>query len=213
MHANDTLINPILALVKVKMTMLSTAEWFIIMPSVVPGKYVIPQQTYLQQSKSNHVNEMYDLKGSTFDRYRDPKTSNGKTLLDSNWIQSGNNLGIPQHLLQVFNNSVTRDSLFFKSLNLWDYSLLVAIQQTSPDDPVESLTDGNLFHRDSGGILSKDGSKIYFIGIIDYLMDFNPVAQALSCVAGCLVDQNTIDLVHPNLYQKRWLEFVRKQLD
>ena len=60
-------------------------------------------------------------------------------------------------------------------MNIIDYSLLIGIHnRTSPERPVSARKSNPRWtESDMGGMFSSDGSKIYFMGIIDIMTVYN----------------------------------------
>lgn len=147
-HSNDTLINPIIFHARVMRG--SQRSYYIIMTSSVPGVYLVGQ---------DQMDQVFDMKGSSFDRYKDPsKVSKGDALLDNNWIQSGNVVSVNDSERALLKSVMNRDSEFLMKCNLWDYSLFTALTFNGQGTRIES---GHW----NQGILGSEGR--YYFAIID----------------------------------------------
>lgn len=102
------------------------------------------------------------------------------------------------------------DSQFLKKHNLMDYSLYLAVEQVNPDmvramSQKERSASRNI-------IFSRDLKEAYHIGVIDYLQkwDGSKIRENWWKTRIMLKDRTLLSAVEPNLYQKRWIEFMRK---
>jgi len=79
----------------------------------------------------------------------------------------------------------------------------------------DNCGDRRPFHnKDFGGILSYDGTKLYYIGIIDILTRWTPAKQfehALKTVQ--YADSKGVSCCHPNDYAERFMTFMKRHIE
>ncbi|KAJ3370473.1 1-phosphatidylinositol-3-phosphate 5-kinase [Allomyces arbusculus] len=75
------------------------------------------------------ITKLFDLKGSTRNRYVTPVTGKTQTLLDGNYIElmRSSPLFTREYARKVLTTSIYNDTLFLSKLNIMDYSLLIGI--------------------------------------------------------------------------------------
>ena len=71
------------------------------------------------------------------------------------------------------------------------------------------------FQKCHGGILSKKDEKrrIYYFGIIDLLQKWNSNKKVESLFKGMINEKSKISAIEPNLYAKRFYEFIENLLE
>ena len=68
------------------------------------------------------------------------------------------------------------------------------------------------YERAEGGLRSIDGSKIYFVGIIDILTPYSLKKRAEHTIRSIQYDSQTISCIPPEPYSQRFIEFMDKSL-
>lgn len=102
---------------------------------------------------------LYDLKGVASERHvPDPEAETIRK--DQNWLDDGHRLRVSEADSRYLQEAHSRDTAFLSSCNIMDYSLLVGIASKEHSLPA------------SGPWCSVDGSELYFIGIIDFLVEY-----------------------------------------
>jgi len=81
------------------------------------------------------------------------------------------------------------------------------IPQGSEALPVSS------FQSSHGGIQSTDGSKIYYIGLIDFLVEYTMKKKTETFIKSLHLDLNTVSVINPVQYAKRFRDFISKAFD
>jgi len=144
----------------------------------------------------NQIDTLYDLKGSTLGRQAGPSE---KVQKDLN-IKEPFPIDPPTatRLYQM----IKHDSKFLEKNNLMDYSLLLGVHKVRP---------GTV--RKPNDIKSSDGSAIYYIGIIDYLTDYN-VAKWFETTykAMTTADRAGISAVPSSEYGERFRNFMKRKV-
>jgi len=178
-----------------RITLSNTDIRFIIMNNIF--EYDIP------------LNHIYDLKGTTEERFAD---ENGIELKDINFIKRKNSFYFDKTDYSEFLTTMKKDSLFLsKELNIMDYSFLVSIIEFNTSDhiPKEMYNKNNIkFNYDDELI------KIQIFGIIDILQEWTTWKKCCSlykkfyyrCL--CCNQRVEIDSEKPNIYHKRFIEFI-----
>ena len=65
------------------------------------------------------------------------------------------------------------------------------------------------FESQDGGLVSADGTQIYFLGIIDILTEFNTKKSIEHVARSIFQDKNTVSCVPPDRYGDRFFDFMR----
>jgi 1-phosphatidylinositol-4-phosphate 5-kinase len=146
------------------------------------------------------IHKRYDLKGST--QGRTTKYANNifdptVALKDNDIIDQEEYFVLSSQNAEKLRNAIRRDVVFFKENNIIDYSLLIGIhdKKAIPNTGKQYIKDysavseseditptareftrsvSNPFYEmDDGGIHNWNGEKIYFLGVIDILTEYN----------------------------------------
>ena len=212
----NTLLTRFYGLYRIKQT--TSKEWmcFVVMENL----FFIPQINNLSPQ------EVYDLKGSTVNR--NAKVVSGSVdkstyaLKDNDFKRS---IKIGPHGKSLLLQQIDRDVRWMESHYICDYSLLVGFHtfaEPLPDEPFykvvlksvnRSGNDLSLFRQYKGGMLSADGSEIYFIGVIDILTEFNFKKKSEKIVKSLYYDSSKISAMEPTPYRRRFIKYVASILD
>eukprot|EP00415_Alexandrium_ostenfeldii_P000232 UN0232 len=146
------------------------------------------------------VHETYDLKGSIYNRKKKERESIGK---DEDWLANGCHVRVSAELRRELCAVHELDATLLNSFKIMDYSVLVGIHHLE-----EGEKEGQDWLK-SGGILSEDGSAVYFVGLIDFSIKYSLKKHAetlVNVLKGC--DQRA-SCVSQDSYAMRQVRFVR----
>lgn len=146
----------------------------------------------------NHIDVIYDLKGSTMGRTNQSGKGAFKDL-DFDTREGG--ISLPDDIVSCLLSFIATDVEWLRGQNIIDYSLLVGIHNIT-----------NTSKYDDGGFLSKDKQKIYYFGIIDYLVDYGIKKFAERAFKTFVLGNKSqeISVVDANLYADRFLGYASK---
>uniref|UniRef100_A0A7S2QQZ2 PIPK domain-containing protein n=1 Tax=Lankesteria abbotti TaxID=340204 RepID=A0A7S2QQZ2_9APIC len=132
--------------------------------------------------------------------------------------------------------TIRKDADFCRRQMILDYSLLVGIHykpdtsapkvETNYDSFFVQPTSRSVaaamasaeenkpfYRRDMGGMLSVDGEKLYYMGIIDVLTKWNTVKRVEHSVKSVNRRQAAgVSCVHPDPYAERFVEFISERI-
>ena len=119
--------------------------------------------------------------------------------------------------IKSIKKSMESDIVFFKRLNLMDYSLLfIIIENPNNIDPDYNQIVGLLEDpKYKGHVYTSDNKNyIYIIGIIDYLQKYNLRKRLENFLKGITLgkEKNTISAVEPDYYGNRFKDFMIKNV-
>jgi 1-phosphatidylinositol-4-phosphate 5-kinase len=127
-------------------------------------------------ASAGKINTRFDLKGSIIGRSTPEDQDDTVARKDLDFNQAGLMIALGPEKAKLLIDQIESDSEFFKKIRAVDYSLLVGIHERKRSDRMLEKTKSSR-HRwteaDSGGILSADGTQVYYIGIIDILTVYN----------------------------------------
>merc|ERR1711972_416241 len=138
------------------------------------------------------MREMYDLKGSQFGRSaRSPEETVQK---DNDWISRERRLNLSFAEADQLKTVHVRDADFLCSHGFMDYSILLGIADL--DKKKSRLGVEN-------GWLSEDGSEQYFLGLIDFLVEYGMWKRAEHLMYEARGVGQKASVVDPNFYAER----------
>jgi len=175
-----------------------TALTFVVMANALPRK----------------ADDVYDLKGTTEDRWVDPSSKG--VLKDQNFNVYNHKMFFPGEIAHSLIQQIQDDAEFLHSLGVMDYSLLVGVT------PASKLHHSNGGSSERGatilnGLLERSvkerkGTKtevVFQLGIIDYLQRWTPKKVAAhwlkKTTLGCF---HEIDTEPPAVYYKRFYKYL-----
>eukprot|EP01090_Pellita_catalonica_P013975 TRINITY_DN3453_c0_g1_i1.p1 TRINITY_DN3453_c0_g1~~TRINITY_DN3453_c0_g1_i1.p1 ORF type:complete len:513 (+),score=74.84 TRINITY_DN3453_c0_g1_i1:107-1540(+) len=155
------------------------------------------------------IQMQYDLKGSTIDRYVevDENYDSSIALKDLNFnrkIELG-------RLKGAFMEQVEKDTRWMAGHNICDYSLLLGIHKIEEGDKdIPEKKNISIFKQAGGGVISSDGTELYFLAIIDNLTVYNykKTSEKIFKVALYRYDKHQISAMPPLPYQQRFQRYV-----
>ena len=152
----------------------------------------------------------FDLKGSVQGRRDQIKKGSVLKCLNFMDINSSDKRLVRMDVTQIepMYSLVEADAEFLKSVNVMDYSLLLVIEQIT--DKVQTAYRLETLGRNE--YKSHDNSMIYHVGIIDFLQRWTPQKKMENFLRSRLTDQMQISCVNPELFQQRFLNFIRKEV-
>ncbi|KAG9412391.1 hypothetical protein AC1031_015313 [Aphanomyces cochlioides] len=148
-----------------------------------------------------HVTSVFDLKGSTRNRYVVAKED---VLLDGNFLEKNLGLPCPLHCMSYAKlvAAIKNDVKFLSDNNIMDYSLVIGY---APEVAVDD-TGGN-----DNEMLTTN--RVLMVGIIDYLRHFDFLKRIESVVkSGAMIaGQAAPTVVQPKQYGKRFVDAIEQQ--
>ncbi|CAE7760870.1 Pip5kl1 [Symbiodinium necroappetens] len=157
------------------------------------------------------IQALFDLKGTTEDRWVDPKT--GGCLKDNNFAPI--TLFLDRQDAKMINDCLAADTAFLQEQGIMDYSLLVAL--CPPDDPVpvaETAGHHRVFSaKESRGLWGETRDCTVCLGLVDMLVTYGwkkKVAHLLKALTIGWVDE--IDTMPPHIYAERFCNYFAKKI-
>lgn len=157
---------------------------------------------------------VYDLKGTSEDRWVDPSTKG--VLKDNNFNECSQRMMFPAEHAHQLVQQVQDDAEFLNSLGVMDYSLLVGITQPATVPALNGSVVGPGGATVVKGWLEKSGTldeTVFQLGIIDYLQRWTPkkvMAHWLKkSTIGCFHD---IDTEPPAVYFRRFYGYLHRKM-
>ncbi|RHY08494.1 hypothetical protein DYB36_001442 [Aphanomyces astaci] len=150
---------------------------------------------------TTQIDHVYDLKGSTRNRYLDPPHD---VLLDGNFLERHLGLPCPLHCRSYDKlvEAIRNDVHFLSDNNIMDYSLVIGY---APEVPV-NVDDHDGTNHDV------TTNRVLLVGIIDYLRHFDflkrmeSVGKSVTMIAG----QAAPTVVQPKQYAKRFVDALEQ---
>lgn len=149
------------------------------------------------------IHSHYDLKGSLHHRKKKKDESTGK---DEDWIQDKMQLSPSERKRQEMLEAHEADVQFLQEHGVMDYSVLVGIHNVAQGQA------GPLASSTSAGTPSLCGTKIYFLGLIDFLINFGLRKQAEHLLRAAQGHGQSTSCVHPSDYAARQARFLRSSV-
>ena len=186
------------------------------------------------------IHHKFDLKGSTLNRKASKKERKkmSPTFKDLDFLEMyPDGLYLQSELHDKLLNTIERDCRVLQSLEIMDYSLLLAIhnvtqssqagrarESTGPgpregtswrrlvyhSSPMESIT-ADTHEEECGAIPAKShngDSLLIFIGIIDLLQSYGPAKKLEHTWKSIIHDSHTISVHNPTFYAQRFKTFL-----
>ncbi|CAD8098750.1 unnamed protein product [Paramecium sonneborni] len=158
-------------------------------------------------AKTSNTFRIYDLKGSSYDREVAKKDTNLQkvVLKDLDFLNIEKYLYISQEDASYIAENAIKDSNFFKSQGLIDYSLIVFKILNEKNQNLIPKNQANTFMCD-------DIRYRYHIGIIDYLQEYNVQKQFEKYSKKIIKLNQNLDTSSqdPKIYANRFQQFIRR---
>ena len=184
------------------------------------------QNTILRKNKEDNL-LIFDLKGNTRNRKLGPKEIGTKkrfwmkklhhkkaVFRDLNFVEmnkdlKGGIINLSDEEIESLNETIKKDSLFLEQHSLMDYSLLLAIE--SQRSKLQYPFHNSWQKQNRNAILSTDNNRYFFIGIIDYLQDYNLLKKVERSFKQLTAEDKikSVAAAPPKLYAKRFSDFLR----
>jgi len=200
----------------VKILGLSKVRW----QQVVNGQYVARDEWLIVMSHlfvtDIPIHRKYDLKGSAEGRVvsDEERAQPGFTLRDYDFRDEEGAMDIGPELASAFVGQLKKDTAFLAQNGVMDYSLLVGIHERdhAKQDAKSTIYKKNAsrFEVEQGGMPSTDGTKIYFVGLVDNLCEFSAKKHWEMVFKSCIFVTADISSVPPDQYRARFLECCDK---
>jgi 1-phosphatidylinositol-5-phosphate 4-kinase len=187
-----------------------------------PVNLILMGNTLRFQNRAD-ISRVYDLKGSTFNRFTKWHSAQKATttLKDVNFLHNQHDfqeVNLSNMRVRKLNHIIKRDSEFLASLNIMDYSLLLGIENrlSVSDSGIKVLQSGRLasFRQDKTEMLhfkrhifvSPDGEQTFYLSIIDFLQTWNSLKKAEKFAKTTFqrAPSDQLSSVEPMLYKQRF---------
>lgn len=223
MNNPDTLISKIFGCFKVK-RLNHKKIYFIIMNNIFPH--------------DKAIDEVYDLKGSTSNRYSN--NNSNITLKDIDWKNRNKKMFLKGKKILLM-QQIEADTMFLGRIQTMDYSFVVGIRNSKygllkkklfmmykdnngiPEEiKMDELQYDNhcnyntsIFSREFGGYaadnLNEDENEVYFVGIIDILTYWS-WKKVIEKFIGKLLCKGNISCADPKAYRLRFLDMIKTKI-
>eukprot|EP00439_Symbiodinium_sp_Y106_P082107 s514_g21.t1 len=150
------------------------------------------------------IHSHYDLKGSLHHRKKKKDESTGK---DEDWIQDKMRLSPSEQKRQEMLEAHEADVQFLQEHGVMDYSVLIGIHHVAQAQGGRLASSAT-----SAGTPSVCGTKIYFLGLIDFLINFGLRKQAEHLLRAAQGHGQSTSCVHPSDYAARQARFLRSSV-
>lgn len=141
---------------------------------------------------------IFDLKGSTDNRYVESVAGSNTVLKDNNLIEMGVKVLVDHNQKNEFLNILDGDIKFFKKFNIIDYSLLIAFYKNKEKIESRYYLEG------------LDGNG-YSLGIIDFLQEYT-ISKKFEVLFKRMKGQMNTSACSPGKYSRRFVEFLECKL-
>ena len=169
----------------------------------VPGgglRYFIIMKSVFDPAFEIHAH--YDLKGSLHHRRKKKDETTGK---DEDWIHDKMQLSPSEVTRREMLEAHEADVQFLQEHSVMDYSVLVGIHHVAHGSVNSSAAPAT-------GTLSSCGTKVYFLGLIDFLINFGLRKQAEHLLRAAQGHGQSTSCVHPSDYAARQARFLRNSV-
>jgi 1-phosphatidylinositol-4-phosphate 5-kinase len=194
MTTKKTFIVPFLGLYHLSENITGRSEYLCVMKNLFATSHVI--------------DEIFDLKGSKLDRVTPhDQRRPGVPLKDLDFGERVILLPNPQSSEAL--EQIKADGLFLaRVMKTMDYSMLVGIHVTESEIDIESEP----MSRD-GGYHSMNRDRIYYFGIIDYLVEYDKKKQVETVVKTTIaLSKEDVSSINPDLYAQRFITFLEERM-
>lgn len=161
--------------------------------------------------KSYEIHSRYDLKGSRIGRSTEKALDHDVARKDLDFDATGMKLQLGAERRALLISIVEQDCQFLQSNGLIDYSVLVGIHglpASWSEPPRDLLRFVPFAEMNDGGLLSTDGTMLYFIGIIDILTFYGSRKKLEHAAKSIIYDNEAISCVPPKQYAERFITYL-----
>ena len=159
----------------------------------------------------NKILYKFDLKGSSVGRITKNLFSNiGKTLKDQDYAalsnQEGEGMVVKLNRVQMKNitDMLKDDIQMLTKAYVMDYSFFLGIAKNTDDLILDPELDGKRYFK------SKDNKFVYFMGIIDYLTNYDGMKNLETILLNILYKKDNASAVDPVKYSLRMSKFLHE---
>lgn len=161
------------------------------------------------------VHKRFDLKGSWVGRSvgRHP-TDPTVALKDNDFVDRGETVQVGPELKAHLCTLIRKDVEFFSKHNILDYSLLLGIHDVAR--PASTGGSQSAAESPAGlarGYPSTDGSRVYYLGIIDILCQYDAKKKLETFFKSIRYDRKGISAIPPQDYAERFLDFISSHVE
>ena len=168
------------------------------------SRYITIMQSVMDPLPQVSLLALYDLKGCAVGRHV-LDVSSEFVRKDQNWLDDGGRLQLcPEDALRLRQRH-ERDTTFLSMCNIMDYSILVGIALNDDTSGTDYGTEV---------LQSADGKYFYFIGIIDFLVEYGLTMRLYHLLKHEMRGMNKKDcvVIDPDYYAERQRQFFRDVL-
>jgi len=179
----------------------------VVLPQGYTVHIVVMSNVFYSGIKLDHV---YDLKGSWVNR----KSKKAHLGLDLDFSRK---IKFSENIKMLFLGQISKDATFLSGLGIMDYSLILGLHLIKDYDPKSPMYAGS--SEDSpiwiNGLISEDKTEMYFLGIIDFLQQFNWKKRIEFFAKTKLLcyDSKGLSAVPPYEYCTRFLNAMQNKLE
>ena len=157
-----------------------------------------------------HIDSMFDLKGTTEDRWVDPAA--GGCLKDNNFAPI--TLFLEKSDARAIQYGLAADTAFLRDQGIMDYSLLVALcPADAPVPEVRGLGCRVFSAKENMGLFAETRDCKICLGLVDMLVTYGwkkKIAHLLKSLTIGWVDE--IDTMPPDIYAERFCNYFAKKM-
>lgn len=162
-------------------------------------------------SKSYEIHSRYDLKGSRIGRSTEKAEDQDIARKDLDFDEIGMKIQLGTERRVQLISILEEDCRFLQANNIIDYSVLIGIhglqgfwvQPKREDRAFVPFAEEN-----DGGLISTDGTMLYFIGIIDVLTFYGGRKKLEHAAKSMIYDNDGISCVPPKQYAERFITYL-----
>jgi hypothetical protein len=204
--------------------------YFIVMASVFDPKWfgkktgMTKDPRYMTATVGSTYPVMFDLKGSLQGRNKSKADDVGKDL---DWIEDGRRLELKPEQRRELLEQHESDVKFLNGFRVMDYSVLIGIRERSlcresirerEEAGIDESSNGTTSLSASGRRNdyrmwdSKDGKEVYYIGLIDFFIEYDDKKMVEHTMRAIQGYAETTSAVDNDTYASRQVDFVRERV-
>ncbi|KAK8791945.1 hypothetical protein WA158_005322 [Blastocystis sp. Blastoise] len=159
------------------------------------------------------INRRFDIKGSWVGRYTpvEKRTDITRALKDLDMIELDQRIRLDSKRTSILMNQLEKDTQFLSDCGIIDYSLLLGVHYLDNPLPPRKYVeqpDVPFWKSDCGGMLSDDGKELYFMGVIDILIQFNTRKFGELTFKSMVMDNKGVSVQFPPKYRERFMSYM-----
>lgn len=169
--------------------------YFVVMGNLFKGDY--------------DIDVKYDLKGSTLGRLTDDSEDRSIARKDNNFISEGIKVHIGKKRKEHLMEQIRKDVEMLQRNLIIDYSLLLGVSRVGQKVP-KKVGFAILSEVDDGGMMSKQGKDLYFLGVIDILTFYGAKKKLEHFFKTRVYKKDEVSCAPPDFYADRFLKFMNQ---